>query len=143
MTTSEQGRKMIETFEGLRLEAYQDQRGIWTIGYGHTGGITPNQTCTKEQAEAWLEVDLFVAENTIHHFVQIQIIQNEFDALVSLIYNIGPRHFADSHLLTHLNACNFRGAANEFLSWVVVNKQIDPGLLNRRKIEQELFLKVA
>src|SRR5271155_633134 len=99
MPTSANGRAMIEGFEGIRLTAYQDQRGIWTCGYGHTQNVTEGTECTQEIADAWLSQDLATAENCITRMVKPVITQNQYDALVSFAYNIGCGNFAKSTVL--------------------------------------------
>lgn len=121
---------------------------MWTIGYGTTfingKPVTQGMTCTKEQAEAYFKADCVKFENCVNDFVKIALTQNEFDALVSLCYNIGEGNFRSSTLVKRLNAGDKVGAAEEFLKWnkgrvngqlVVIN-----GLVNRRKRERDLFL---
>jgi lysozyme len=139
MQTSENGRKLIESFEGLRLTSYQDPRGVWTIGYGHTNDVYPNLTITPEQADVYLAMDLHVAETVVNGDVKVDINQNQFDALVSLAYNIGVGAFAKSTLLSLLNQGALTGASQQFLVWDHINGVVDKGLLNRRIAEQTLF----
>ena len=145
MVTSANGRTMIETFEGMRLEAYQDQRGIWTIGYGHTDPavVVEGLTCTQGEADAWLASDLFNAESAVTRFVKAPLNQNQFDALVSLTYNIGAGNFQQSTVLKRLNLtqpADYDGAAEAFLMWDKTNGETNAGLLNRRTAEKTLFL---
>lgn len=143
MITSEKGRKMIESFEGCRTTAYQDQRNIWTIGYGHTEGVKEGDTCTAEQADQWMSEDLETAEGTVGRFVKAPLNQNQFDALVSLCYNIGQGNFADSTVVKMLNLQtppNYEGAAAAILMWNKTGGAVNPGLVNRREAERTLFL---
>lgn len=141
MQTSANGRKLIENFEGLRLTTYRDQRGIPTIGYGHTGAdVFEGQTITQEDADNLLAIDLHHAEQVIYNNVIDPLNQNEFDALVSLIYNIGGGAFKSSTLLKLLNAGDFLGASSQFLVWDKTNGVTNQGLLNRRNMERALFL---
>ena len=92
MKTSEKGLKLIKEFEGLRLEPYKCDVGVWTIGYGHTKGINQNtKPITKEQAEDFLKDDLKFFEGLVNNkkYVPQQINQNQFDALVSFTFNLG------------------------------------------------------
>lgn len=140
MTTSPNGRKLIESFEGLRLESYQDQRGIWSIGYGHTGAnIIQGMTWTPEEADEELEDDLAVAEHAVNALVPVT--QNMFDALVSLCYNIGAHAFSNSILVKLLNSGDKLGAAAQFLQWSHVNGVVNTGLMHRRVAERDLFMK--
>lgn len=140
MKTSESGRKMIEDFEGVRLKAYQDQRGIWTIGVGHTEGVKQGDTCTFAKADAWLAEDLSVAEAAVTRNVTVPLNQNQFDALVSLTFNIGSGNFAQSTVRRLLNENNVQGAADAFMMWKKTGGEDNPGLVNRRTIERRLFL---
>lgn len=140
MKTSPAGRKLIETFEGLKLTSYQDQRGIWTIGYGSTTDVYPNMTITPEEADERLAVDLHTAETAIYKSVRIDLNQNQFDSLVSLAYNIGGGAFGKSTLVSLLNQGAILGAANQFLVWDKTNGVVNKGLLNRRTAERTLFL---
>ena len=136
----------IKEHEGLRLVAYLDSVGIWTIGYGDTGpDVVKGLVITKEQAENRLSKRLVEFEGYVNKAVKVKLTQNQFDALVSLVYNIGPTNFNNSTLLRKLNASDYAGAADQFLVWnkgrvdgklVVIN-----GLVNRRKAERELFLR--
>src|SRR5271170_2925710 len=112
MPTSAKGRALIASFEGLRLEAYLDGRGIATIGYGHTLGVKMADTCTQEQADVWLASDLVNAQKCITGLVKVVITQNQYDALTSLAYNIGCGNFSKSTVLLELNACNIQLAAD-------------------------------
>lgn len=140
MNTSPAGRKLIESFEGLALKAYADQRGIWTLGYGHAASVKPADTCTPEQADAWLAGDLATAEGAVSRLVTVPLNQNQFDALVSLCFNIGQGSFHHSTLLSLLNQKAYLGAANQFLAWKMTNGVPNQGLLNRRMQEKALFL---
>lgn len=142
MTTSENGRKLIESFEGCVLTAYLDQRGIATCGFGHTQGVKMGDTCTQMQADAWLEGDLATAESAVNRLVKAALTQNQFDALISLTYNIGQGNFADSTVLKRLNigTPDYAGAADAILMWDKTGGVVNPGLERRRQAEQALFL---
>ena len=133
---------MIAGFEGRRLTSYQDQRGIWTIGDGHTGAdVVKGLVWTPQQADDALEADLAVAEHAVNANVSVPLTQNVFDALVSLTYNIGAKAFHDSTLLKMLNAGDKLVAAAQFLRWDHVNGNPNTGLLHRRIAERDLFMK--
>lgn len=90
MITSNKGINLIKSFEGLRLASYQDSGGVWTIGYGHTSGVTPGMTITEYQALLYLKEDLKSAERYVNAYVGVYgLNQNQFDALVSFTYNAG------------------------------------------------------
>lgn len=141
MKTSDAGRVMIEGFEGLRLNSYQDQRGIWTVGYGSTTDVYANMTITQQDADARLAIDLHHAETAVITGVKVSTTQNMFDALVSLVYNIGGGAFSKSTLLSLLNQGAKLGAAAQFLVWSHTNGVVNQGLIKRRIAERDLFMK--
>ncbi len=134
------GRALIESFEALRLAAYLDQRGIPTIGYGHTAGVKIGDTCTQDQADAWLAEDAQAAANGVEKSLQVFCTQNQFDALVSFTFNVGVGAEAHSTLAELMNAGDIQGAADQFLVWDHVNGVPNAGLLRRRQAERALFL---
>jgi lysozyme len=133
--------RITEPFEGFSLVAYQDSKGIWTIGYGHTKGVSRGMTCTRQQAEAWLVQDISLAEYAVNRLVKIQLNQNEFDALVDFVFNVGGHNLEVSTLLKRVNAGDIAGAAAEFPKWDHCGGIELAGLLRRRLAEEELFLK--
>ena len=146
MQVSAAGITLICSFEGLRLNAYDDGGGVWTIGYGTT--IYPNgikvkrgDTCTREQAKAYMTYDLKKFESAVNTAVVVPINQNQFDALVSLTYNIGIKAFKNSTLLKKLNVGDIRGAAAQFDVWNKGGGKVMQGLVNRRAVERKLFEK--
>jgi len=146
MHVSPSGIDLICNFEGLRLNAYDDGVGVWTIGYGTTkypNGIhvKKGDTCTLEQAKSYMQQDLKKFEQTVNSAVNVPINQNQFDALVSLAYNIGTNAFKNSTLVKRLNEGNYKPAANQFDVWVNAGGKRVQGLVNRRTIEKTLFLK--
>ncbi|MFS1582870.1 MAG: lysozyme [Candidatus Arsenophonus phytopathogenicus] len=140
MTTSDAGVSRIKQFEGCRLRAYRCPAGRWTIGYGHTQGVTERMTISPSQAERFLTDDLEQTEDVINRCVWVTLTQLQFDALVSLVFNIGEEAFATSTLLTKLNAGDVAGAANEFNRWVYADGKKLTGLVRRRAAERERFL---
>ena len=139
MNYSRTGLQLTEQFEGVRLAAYQDQVGRWTIGYGHTLGVQPGDTCTQSQAEAWLQEDIQWATRVVDAMVKVRLTQNEFDALVDFTFNLGSGSFEHSQLLALVNQGDFANAANEFQKWDHAGGQVVAGLLRRRVAEQEEF----
>lgn len=138
--TSQNGIDLIKAFEGLRLRAYKCSAGVWTIGYGHTGDVEPDDAITREEAEELLGGDLRRFEYSVQLNVTVPISQNQFDALVSFSYNVGVGAFRKSTLLRKLNDLDVSGAADEFLRWNKAGGQILSGLIKRRKAERQLFL---
>ncbi|AUG88530.1 putative endolysin [Pseudomonas phage TC6] len=135
----------IKEHEGLRLVAYLDSVGVWTIGYGDTGpDVVKGLTITKEEAEKRLRKRLVEFEGYVNTYVKVPLKQHQFDALVSLVYNIGPANFKTSTLLKKLNAGDYIGAADQFLVWdkgrVDGKLVVIKGLANRRAKERKQFL---
>jgi lysozyme len=132
---------LIKKHEGLRLEAYlPTPNDVWTIGYGHTHTTKQGQKITEAQAEALLRKDITWAEEAVNKSVVVPLSQNQFDALVSFVFNVGAGAFGSSTLLRLLNSKDYEGAANQFLRW---NKQKGvalKGLTKRREEERKLFL---
>ena len=143
MQISQAGIDAIKRHEGLRLFAYQDVAGVWTVGYGSTKGVEPGQHITSSEAEFRLRRDLEWVEKCIADNVTVPLTQNQYDALCSLIFNIGSGAFKDSTLLRKLNAGDYAGAAEQFTRWdkATVGGVLQPvaGLASRRRAEQSLF----
>lgn len=140
MKVSNNGINLVKRFEGLELKAYRDSVGILTIGYGHTHAVKAGDVITGEQADAFLREDLQVAELTVNTNVKVKLMQGQFDALVSFVFNLGSGNFVKSTLIRKLNAGNYTGAADEFGKWVNAGGKKLPGLVKRRAAEREVFL---
>ena len=144
MNYSKNGLHLTENFEGLRLIAYPDPAtngDPWTIGYGHTGAeVHKGMTITQEQAEELLMQDVKKAAATVNAKVTTDITQEEFDALVDFVFNVGAGNFNASTLLKKVNSGDIQGAANEFLKWDMAAGKHMAGLLKRRHAEAEEFL---
>ncbi|WP_440493260.1 lysozyme [Serratia sarumanii] len=143
MKTSAKGREFIKGFEQLRLKAYPDPGTggePWTIGWGHTKGVKQGDRITQEQAEQFLSDDLAVFELTVNSAIKRPMTQNQFDAMVSLAFNIGGSAFAGSTLVKKFNAGDAKGAADEFPKWKNSGGKVMPGLVKRRAAEREVFL---
>lgn len=137
---SDAGIDMTKQFEGLRLEAYQDCAGVWTIGYGHTGrDVKPGRKVSEFEAEVLLRADLRDAVDCVNRAVEVDIEQHHFDALVDFCYNAGRGNFLRSSLLGKLNQEDFEGAAHQFSMWVNVDMKPVPGLVRRRASEAAMF----
>lgn len=143
MQTSKVGREFIKGFEQLRLKAYPDPGTggkPWTIGWGHTKGVKQGDRITQEQAEQFFSNDLAVFELTVNSAIKRTMTQNQFDAMVSLAFNIGGPAFAGSTLVKKFNAGEVQGAADEFPKWRNSAGKVMPGLVKRRAAEREMFL---
>lgn len=143
MKTSKPGRDLIKKFEELRLVGYLDAVGVPTIGWGTTifNGRKPRvgEKITLEQAEAAFSHDLEAFEDGVRDLVTVPLTQPQFDALVSLAYNIGMANFGKSTLLKVLNAGKYREAQAQFLRWNKAQGKVLKGLTRRRLAEAVLF----
>ena len=140
MKISEKGLKLIKSFETLRLEAYLCPAGVWTIGYGHTSNVKKGQKINELCAETFLTIDLQKCEYAINTSVTVPLNQNQFDSLVSFVFNIGVCAFKKSTLLKKLNNGDYIRAADELDKWIYSKSKILNGLVRRRNKEKELFL---
>lgn len=138
--TSQRGMDFIRSYEALRLKAYDDSTGVWTIGYGHTARVMPGMTITESQAVDYFRTDLKSFERSVNKYVIVLITQNMFDALVSFTFNLGAGTLKRSTLLKKLNCNDFAGAAAEFDRFIYAGGKIMRGLVRRRAAEKEIFL---
>ena len=141
MRTGINGLNLIKEFEGLRLQAYKCPADRWTIGYGHTADVSANDVITEAQAVSLLCQDVAECERAVNQYVHVPLTQNQFDTLVSFVFNLGVGNFRHSTLLKKLNAGDDDGAAQEFGRWIHVGGKALPGLVRRREAERALFLK--
>lgn len=133
----------LKEWEALRLKAYQDDAGTWTIGYGHTLGVRPDEVITAEQAESLLVLDTKDAVAVVNTFVKVPLTQNQFGALVSFEFNTGA--LTTSTLLRRLNASRYDEVPEQLMRWIHVRNpvtkamEVSQGLINRRRHECELW----
>ena len=139
MKISEEGKELIKKFEGCKLTAYKCSAGVWTLAYGRTKDVKEFDTCTQEQAEKWLEEELIEFENYVNDLVEVQLSQNEFDALCSWTYNLGPTNLKKSSLLATLNANNKEDVPAQIKRWNKSAGKVSEGLVRRREAEALLF----
>lgn len=149
MKTDAAGQAFICGREGLKLKAYQDDRGVWTIGNGLTHHIdgTPvkeGETCSPEEARSWFLVQLTQREADVNRLVSVPLTQPQFNALVSFDFNEGAGNLAGSTLLKLVNSGRYRDAAAQFCLWDKVRQGgklvYNAGLARRRAMERDLFL---
>ncbi|MEN5281177.1 lysozyme [Serratia marcescens] len=145
MKISDDGMALIKRFEGLRLQAYQDSVGVWTIGYGWTQPVAGRKVGAGMAIDAVTAERLLVCgvaqfEQGVERLVAVTITQGQFDALVSFAYNLGLRALEKSTLLRRLNAGDRQGAADQFDRWVNAGGVRLDGLVARRAAERALFL---
>ncbi|AXL49990.1 muraminidase [Paraburkholderia caffeinilytica] len=141
-STGAQGIDLIKQFEGLRLTRYLDAVGKPTIGYGHL--ILPHERfdrpLTESEALALLKRDLRSAELALRKLIRVAITQQQFDALMSFVFNLGAGRLHSSTLLRYLNAGATRQAADQFLVWNKAGGKPLAGLTRRRQAERKLFI---
>jgi len=141
-TTSQKGIEFIKSHEGFIPQIYRDAYGYKTIGYGHLLKEGEEELfrngITREKGEELLKEDLKIAEKAVNLWVNVPLNQNQFDALVSFVFNVGQGNFRKSALLKKLNEGDYEGASNEFLKWI--GKPPLKGLIRRRSEERKLFL---
>lgn len=152
MKTSQRGIDLIKRFEGLILHSYLCPANKLTVGYGHCGeDVKQGMVITEKEAEELLKQDLNLFESKLNYSIShdhISLNQNQFDACISFIFNLGFSAFIFSTLYKKLKAGDYAGAADEFPRWVYITKTVDgekvkikqKGLETRRKAERELFL---
>lgn len=141
-----EGLRLIKQWEGKELVAYKDPVGIWTIGYGHTDAaglpkVTPGLRITEAEADEILKRDLGQYEQAVAQAVKVALTDNQFAALVSFTYNLGPANFRKSTLLKKLNAGNYDAIPGELAKWNKAGGKVLKGLSNRRAAEAGLWAK--
>ncbi len=145
LNLSKKGLSMIASFESFEPKAYYCPAGVLTIGYGHTGTnaqgeeLQEGDTVTQEQAMRLLHEDVLWAENAVNK-QKLTLSQNQFDALVSFVFNVGASAFSHSTLLKKLKNGDHEKAAYEFLRWNKAGGKVLRGLTARREAERDLFL---
>ena len=145
MKLSQKGVDFIKSHEALRLKAYQDSKGKWTIGWGHTKNVHPGDVITREQAEQFIRDDFAWVERTLNTDLvtgrdKPLVTQNEFDALCSLVFNIGSDAYLESTVRRKIKQGDKMAAARAFKMWVYSDHKFIQGLANRRADEVRLFL---
>jgi lysozyme len=141
---NEDGLKLIRQWEGLRTTAYKCPAGVWTIGYGHTSAagaptVSAGMKITTAAAEDILKADLRKYEQAVDKAVKVGLSDNQFSALVSFCYNVGPGAFAGSTLVRKLNAGRYDAVPSELAKWTKAGGKNLPGLVNRRAAEAGLW----
>ena len=109
MNIGNEGLNLIKHFEGCELQAYKCPAGVWTIGYGHIKGVSEGMTITQEEAEQMLKDEMAEYEGYVNKLVTVELNQNQFDAMVSWVYNLGGGNLSASTLLKVLNAGDYAG----------------------------------
>lgn len=140
ISVSPRGLELIKKFEGFKSTPYICPGGKLTIGYGKVIKEGEYTSITKDQAESLLRSTVSSFERSLQKYVKVPLNQNQYDALVSFIYNVGAGNFSKSTLVKLLNSGDYDGAANEFLKWVKSDGKVLRGLQRRREEEKALFL---
>lgn len=145
MAINEAGMALIEGFETLQLDAYLPTgHDVPTLGFGHTSGVQMGDTCTEEQALEWLAEDLQQAESDVQELCPDyqNLTQNQYAALVSLVFNVGrsAKGIHDqSSIILAVNRGDYAAAAADFAAWCHQAGQVLRGLVRRRAAEAALF----
>ena len=139
MNISQEGLGLIKKFEGCELEAYKCAAGVLTIGYGSTKGVKEGDTITQEQADELLLHEMSEYEGYINEMVTTDLKQNQFDSLVSWVFNLGPANLKASTMLKVLNLGNLEGVPEQMKRWNIANGKTLDGLIRRREAEALLF----
>ena len=140
MKISIEGISLIKQFEGCELTSYLCPANIWTIGWGHSGtDVVKGMTITQATADILLRQDLGKFEDAVTKYAG-PAYQNQFDAMVSLCYNIGPGNFRGSSVARLHKNGQYTAAATAFLLWNKAGGKILQGLVKRRKAERNLYL---
>ncbi len=139
MKISEEGKALIKKFEGCKLEAYLCPAGHWTVGYGHIKGVEEGKTITQNEADAYLSSDLQEFETYVENMVNVELEQNEFDALVCWTFNLGPTNLSTSTLLKVLNEGKKNEVPAQIKRWNKASGEVLEGLVRRREAEALLF----
>ena len=140
MKTGKKGLELIKHFEGCELKAYLCPAGVWTIGYGHTKGVKEGDVITAEEANEMLLAELDEYEGYVNNLVEVELNQNQFDAMVSWVYNLGGGNLKASTLLKVLNAGDYDGVPAQMLRWNKAGGKVLEGLTRRRQAEADLFV---
>lgn len=141
------GVDLIKKWEGLSLKAYKDIVGVWTIGYGHTGkDVLPGQVISFEEAESLLVSDLYFFESKVMEEIHVELNDNEFAALVSWTFNLGPDWLDDegkvqATFIKELNKGNYLGVSDGLKLFINAGGKPENGLRNRRADEANLWNK--
>ena len=143
MNISQEGLSLIKKFEGCKLESYKCAAGVWTIGFGSTSGVEEGMEISQERADMLLLEDVEVFEEAVNNLVEVDLEQNQFDALVAWTFNLGSTNLKNSTLLKVLNDKNYEGVPEQIKRWnkatVDGERQVFEGLVRRREAESLLF----
>jgi lysozyme len=145
MNMTKEGLALIKRYEGLRVAAYQDAAGVWTIGYGHTSmagapDVRRGMTISDTEAEAIFARDVAEFANAVAKVVKVELSPAQFSALVSFAYNVGIGGLKKSSVLAAINAGDFEAVPRRLNLWIKAGGRVLPGLVKRRAAEAALFM---
>jgi lysozyme len=130
---------IVKYYEGFRAKAYICPAGVWTIGYGSTKGVKKGQVINEATAVSYLARDFTEFENVVNKLVKVPLNQDQFDALVTFVYNVGPQNFKTSTLLKLLNSGDYASVPAQMKRWNKGGGKVLDGLVKRRASEGVLF----
>ena len=139
MNISQEGLSLIKKFEGCEYNANKCAAGVWTIGYGHTAGVKEGDLVTQQEADKILEEDMKEYEGYINDYVTVDLNQNQFDSLVSWVFNLGPSNLKASTMLKVLNNGAYEDVPAQIKRWNKAAGVVLEGLIRRREAEALLF----
>jgi lysozyme len=145
MRLTESGIELIKSFEGFRSEAYRDPAGVWTIGYGHTSAageprVAEGMTVSRSEADAILRRDAANFSRQLNRALRVQLTDEQFSALVSFTYNVGPENLRRSSVLEAVNKSDFASVPRRLSLWTKAGGRVLPGLVKRRAAEAAMFV---
>lgn len=141
MHVSQKGLNFIKSFEGFSSKPYRCPAGYKTIGYGHLIKDNENiESVTKSYAVELLKQDVEAAESIVRRFTKVFLTQNQFDMLVSFVFNLGGGAYQRSSLRSKVNREEHEAVPFEFLKWIYSKGDILPGLLRRRRLEAKIYV---
>ena len=141
MEISQEGLSLIKKFEGCKLQSYKCAAGVWTIGYGSTNGIEEGMKISQERADMLLLEDVEIFEEAVNELVKVPLEQNQYDALVTWTFNLGPTNLKNSTLLKVLNSTHkdWNDVPAQIKRWNKAGGKVLQGLVRRREAEALLF----
>lgn len=139
MRTSQQGIDLIKHFEGCKLEAYECSANVWTHGWGHTKHVQEGDKVTQKEADQNLLYDIQMIETHMTRLIRVELLQHQWDAIVSWCFNLGCGALRRSTMLLVMNSNDLEGVTKELVRWNLVKGKLSKGLERRRKSEAHLF----
>lgn len=139
MGISEEGKNLIKKFEGCELEAYRCAAGVWTIGYGHIKDVSRGMTITQSEADEMFNHEIKEYETYVNTAVTVPLSQNQFDAIVSWVFNLGNGNLQASTMLKVINSGDHAGVPAQIKRWNKAGGKVLDGLVRRREAEALLY----